>query len=193
MEALLVILDDVLVQTNQYFIHMPTVAREYRPAAYVMTRFFHERAMDLLTTCGVPGEVARQDIKMPSSRMFTDSQLAVIKDKMAAPLTTDLTTYFSMRPPELRFVCEHEKYLKWFHRTSVTSLSNEEAAMKYLRQHLHTKLDKCQWIDGFNNKIVLFPAAIAKCLEYAETCPAINFGVGPESHHYCTQLIQLLQ
>ena len=113
--------------------------------------------------------------KFQNWRLFTDYQIQQIQDELQAPLRTDQTTYFSMRPPELRFVREQKLYLRWFERHSVTPLYDPATNMKYLQTALNEDFSKNEWLDGFNFKITLRRGAMNEILEYVKSCPEDNF------------------
>jgi hypothetical protein len=104
--------------------------------------------------------------------------MRVIRDELEAPLKTDQTTYFSMRPPKLLFIKQQSLYIKWFERKGVCPLFDPKVNMDYLDENLSDDIFNCEWLDGFNHKIVLRRAGINSCYEHARTSAARNFGNG---------------
>jgi hypothetical protein len=100
--------------------------------------------------------------------MFTAQQLLVIQDELRAPLRTDRVTHFSMRPPELRFVDNCVDYVRWFDRESVCPLFNPTKALASMEVSLDLDEEKCCWLDGFNYKITVRPAALRIVYEHAK-------------------------
>jgi predicted GIY-YIG superfamily endonuclease len=179
MEALSVLTKDVLVTSTRQFIHMPTCAREYRSALYTGYLKSHTRPQDLQAILAVIGQTVRIELRFPPHRMFTGPQMKVIIDELQAPLRTDSTTYFSMRPPELLFLREQKLYITWFNRDTTTCpLFDPEKAMATLKKFLHRDFARCCWMDGFNHTLLLRRKAIEPCLAYADASPTCNFGVG---------------
>jgi hypothetical protein len=102
MEALTVLQGQNLVTSTRMFLGLPTCPREYRaacPTTYL--RVAKLRPDDLQAMLAVTGQTAREQKHFPSGRLFTASQLTVIRDELDTPFKTDLVIYFSMRPPEL--------------------------------------------------------------------------------------------
>jgi predicted GIY-YIG superfamily endonuclease len=180
MEALTVIYGSGLIFSTRDFVHYPTCPREYRAALFVPYLQTTCKPQDLVTVRAVTGQTVRNELDFPVSRCFSPNQLRIIKDEIVAPLSTDQLTYFSMRPPELRFIRQQSLYLKWFERKAVTKLYDPTSSFSYLNDHLSLLVSECEWLDGFNYKVVLHRPAIRPCLEYAMTCPARNFGIERE-------------
>jgi predicted GIY-YIG superfamily endonuclease len=178
MECLTVIDRIPLVTSTVKFIHMPTASREYRAAVdmnYIRTTCCRPQDMQAVLAC--TGQTARDSITgFPQCRKFSNFQLSVIKDELLSPLSTDATTLFSMRPPELRFVMEQHKYMKWFEHQSVTPLLDPEKSLEYCMSHLSKDLNKSEWLNGFNSRVVLRRGAIGLLLEYARNTSPVDFG-----------------
>ena len=193
METLTVIQGIPLVKSNRFFIHMPTMPREYRAALSVPYLRSKVRPQDLQAVRAVTGQTVRQQLYFPPNRLFTDDQITVIKDELEAPLKTDQVTYFSMRPPELRFVREQFLYIRWFERSSVCPLFDPAESMTYMKKHLSLQIDSSEWLDGFNHKITLRRAALLPCCEYAQSCPSAYYGTNTSGTKLKRNLVKLLQ
>jgi predicted GIY-YIG superfamily endonuclease len=194
MEALTVIHGTPLVTSSRVFIHMPTSAREYRAAlaiSYVPSS--KVRPQDLQAFLAVTGQTIRKQLKFPPNRLFTNSQILVIQDELEAPLRTDQTTYFSMRPPELRFIMEQIWYLKWFERFPACPLFDPSKNMVYLKTKLSLDIPSCEWLDGFNYKMKIRRNALLPCYEYALSCPTGRFGAGTAGNKLKKSIVHLFQ
>lgn len=181
MECLSVLESHKLVMSTRTFIHMPTTAREYRSAMRISYRRCpSDNVQDLQAVLAVTNQTVRVQLQFPSWRMFTTSQLKVIADELQAPLQTDSTTFFSMRPPELLFIREQILYLKWFNRhTGECDLLNPQKALDSLREKfLNRDLHKSYWMDGFNHMLKIRGRAIEPCFVYLTSCPESYFGNG---------------
>lgn len=177
MECLTVIQGDSLVTSTIQFIRMPTCAREYRAAVFNRVMGSGRRPHDIQAMMAVTGQTARAEIpSFPASRLFTTFQLTVIQDELRAPLSTDVTTYFSMRPPELRFIRQQKYYLRWFERQTVTPLFDPQSSLQYVKTHIKGRLEESEWLDGFNTKLRLRRGAIGEVLFYAQKANASHFG-----------------
>jgi predicted GIY-YIG superfamily endonuclease len=189
MECLTIINGTPLVTSTIEFIHIPTCAREYRSALDVKYLKLGTRPADMLSRDAIPCQTVRTELKLSDSRLFMASQLQVIRDERPSSLTTDKTTYFSMRPPELRFIRHQALFYKWFDRRSVTPLFDTEISYKYCQKSLSAKIENSEWLDGFCFKIVLRCSAIEPCLEYAKNAPVEDFGRSEDKR----ELIKLLK
>ena len=65
--------------------------------------------------------------------------------------------------------------------------------MIYLETNLDQDINKSEWLDGFNYKIILWRPAIQPCLNYALSSSAIHFGNGLEGQQNKQHIIELLQ
>ena len=193
MEALTVIFGSPLVYSTREFIHYPTCPREYRAAMTISYKKTTCKPKDLQALHAVTGHTIRQNMKLICSRQFSSNQLIVIQDEVRAPLSTDQVTYFSIRPPELRFIRNQILYFKWFERKAVTPLYDPKTSMEYLTEHLSVTLRDSEWLDGLNYKIVLRRVAIESCLNYAMNSNNIHFGIGREGRTMKNGIVNILQ
>ena len=192
-EALTLMWGEEIVTTNIEFIHLPTCPREYRAAIESNGwsqsfrndhhRAFNKPPFDLLGAKAVPTQYVREQLRLPSWRLFTPAQILVIRDEYCQPLKMDAITVFSIRPPELRFVNRPSDYLRWFCRSSHHSSDDILSEMTYAEEHLNRDVSLSEWLDGFGYKITLRGSALGKCLEYAIHSPSDYFeGDGPKRH-----------
>ena len=167
MEALTVIQGGSLVTSTREFLRVPTCAREYRAGVSFTYQKKTPRTEDLQFIREVVGQSVRKQKQFPLNRMFSDMQIRVIEDEIHAPLKSDQVTVFSMRPPELVFVDNVVEYTRWFTRVPGCPLFNLTKTREYLTTALDQDVEKCHWLDGFNCRILLRPAAVHVLLELA--------------------------
>jgi hypothetical protein len=165
---------------------VPATAREHRAALFVSYLRSRVRPQDLQAVLAVTGQKIREQLKFPPNRLFMDHQLQVIKDELEAPLKTDQTTHFGMRPPELAFPMEQGACIQWLERTSVCPLFDPAKNMDYLKSHLSADVISSEWLDGFNCKMV-------GCYECAVNSPSERFGSGAAGRQLKKKMVRLLQ
>ena len=100
-----------IVITNIHFVHVPSIALEFRGG--ILHKCSNERrpagaSNDLLTV--------REQLNFPTYNCFTQRQKTHIEDALKSPFYIDRITLFSIRPPELFFVRQLNNYYKFFVR-----------------------------------------------------------------------------
>lgn len=192
MEAQAVIEGQSLVTSTRQFVHCPTVSREYRSAVYSNVNKNVDKLEDLQAIKAVVCQTHRIALRFDSARCFSTYQMQVIQDELDDPLRTDQTTFFSMRPPELRFVNNQFLFLAWFERCNETQVFNVTANQEYVGECLSCDINECLWLDGFSGRIRLRRGAILQCHQYALSSPARSFSSGPGASRLKKQMTRLL-
>ena len=120
--------------------HVSTLPPEYRAAVIKRpnTRGLVEGGGGQLVT-------VEQRRNFPEWRNFTDSQQLAMLDYSRGSYYLDVTTAFSVRPPELLLFDSVELYAKCF---TFTSIGRQ-------RHELHIDLGSCQWVDGALRRVKL--------------------------------------
>jgi predicted GIY-YIG superfamily endonuclease len=131
--------------------HVSTMPPEYRAA--VIKRTNTHIAVEGGGGHLIPVE-ARRDF--PVWRQFTHTQQLAMEDHATGSYYLDVTTGFSLRPPELTIFDNLEMYAKWFTFKSV-------GRQKYTADAL---LASCPWIDGAFRQVRLRHAYVACASQY---------------------------
>lgn len=192
-EVITILEGENVITTNLLFIKMPTSPREYRAGFLLHNKVGQSMssisAVDMQAIRAVTGRTIRNEKKFPNHRCFTSGQIVVIQDELLSPLSIDRTTWFSIRPPELLCIDQQKAYLKFFEAKRVVTPSDPIKQFQYLRQHLDSDIDKCAWMDGCNNKILLRRECISECLAFVRGRPFEAFHC---NRSFREQLILLL-
>ena len=151
-ECLLLILGESIVSTNIEFIHVPTCPRENRATIDVSNYSSNKRVSDMQHRNKVPQQTIRE-ANLCHGRTFTEEQVEVILDEMHSSLKVDLITLFSVRPPELIFIREVEKYVQWFKRSGTITIRSTEGSLRLADTMLSSCIERSAWIDGLNNQL----------------------------------------
>ena len=134
------------IHTSFTFIHVSTDRRERR-STYRMQN----------NTSEVVAKVrALAAAQVPKKWKFTADQVTTIEDEVASGLTQDKISIFSIRPPQLLFVYEAEKYFRWFVRGNV-------------KMNLLDFNQERAWMDGTERVIKLRVKAKEEFVSYAQT------------------------
>jgi predicted GIY-YIG superfamily endonuclease len=128
-----------------------TMPPEYRAA--VIKRPAARNAVD-----GGGGQLRPVEARrhLPIWRHFTQTQELAMQDYTTGSYYLDVTTAFSLRPPELTIFDNLELYAKWFAFKSIGGQTYEAAA----------DLAACVWIDGAYRKVRLRYAHVLSACEF---------------------------
>jgi hypothetical protein len=100
----------------------------------------------------------------------------LISDEQHTSLSTDTTTVFGLRQPELRFVRKQKHYFQWFYREKSSSFKfKSPTVLTDMDNCLQQDLKKSMWIDGFGHRVFLRLPALNKVIKYLEQTTNQNF------------------
>ena len=153
------------IHTSFTFIHVSTDRKERR-SAYRMQNSTSDIVAKIRALAAAP---------VPKQWKFTADQVITIEDEVASGLTQDKISIFSIRPPQLLFVDEVEKYFRWFVRGNVTKSLldfNQERA----------------WIDGTERLIKLRVKAREEFVSYAQN----RLNQLPENNEECHNIVDCI-
>lgn len=180
-EAVALILQEPQIYTNVAFVSVPTCPLEQRPA-FERSELYFAPITDIQEYSRQPhppiiyneqplgeggnivGQQVRQALGFPVQRLFTETQLILIKDACYSPLSIDAITAFGVRPPELRFVNSPTLYLQYFSRTKGQRRKNKQPSEHLLQ----VNLCNCAWIDGLEHQIRVRSCAIPHILQLSD-------------------------
>ena len=111
-----------VVITNIKFVHVPSLALEYRGGKYF------NQPRRYIQTSGSSNDVLnlREQLNFPQHNCFSARQKVHIEDASNSHFSIDKLTLFSIKPPELFFVRQLELYFKFFIRQAPKKQVNNQ-------------------------------------------------------------------
>ena len=147
------------ILTSFDFIHVPSIALEYRGAITLKNKRDINNSLLCLSSL-------RETLNLPSFCYFTINQKIIIEDVSCSKLSVDKVTKFSVRPPQLLFIKKMQVY--YSHFTSVKKFFKKNDLIKEL-----TKFP-VPWIDGCNYLIQIRSSSVDFLKNYIAEKVIIN-------------------
>jgi hypothetical protein len=176
MEMMQVILGYDMVFTDIVFEYLPTRPLGERPGYRIEPKAWNipdpRKASpedldsnDYIATYVIRNEPRQEEMK--EWQTIAPSETIIVRDTTLSNTTIDKITIFGLRPPELRFVTNPEKYFKWFCRSKVPFVNgNLSEQLDILRQELNSNIRKSRWVDSLGYDIQIREKAIPHVLKF---------------------------
>ena len=169
------------VHTNAEFIHMPSCSLEFRSGLEItepctkrcIIKDFHKLPQQIEAAASernegleTPCQFVREQREFSVERQFTWLQQQIMRDYLLSPYKLDNLTMFSIRPPELSFIKNPNRYMQYFtHSAAIKNCTNSK---KFVENNLSKNMYRCMWINGANQQVKIREEAIKYILEMNE-------------------------
>ena len=138
---------------------------EFDNAADTENFVYHGNAVGMEDVAAMPDSVnGRKRLNLPPWRQFTSSEETILRDQLCAAVSIDNLTWYSIRPPELRFIENSRDYIQCFFWKKMTKkITHIPGTVKKTRTEFelnHCLFSECPWIDGIERQIYIRRAGL---------------------------------
>ena len=173
------------IDSNARYVSVPTVPlenrggvvikpkREIRDASSVesVNRFVQLGISGTFSIGSPPSILARNELRLPSWRQFTDSQKIEIRDALYSKASSCNVKSFSIRPPEFLFIDSLSHFTQYCYNkpctTKTIKVGNRSVSPSL--QLLKKNIDQSPWLDGLERSVYIRKCSIHLVLQtYSE-------------------------